>query len=489
MKVLFPIYFEKKLFSRELFGPMYLSSVLKNAGHQVEFSSVSRKNLQNKMDTFSPDVVAFSSITGHFKTLLKINNALKDEYSFFSVFGGPHATYEPGIVNHPGIDAVCRGEGEEAFVDFLDRFQNNKQFEKTPNFWVKRNQDIFRNDIRPMIENMDDLPFPDRDLYYRTFGEVGLNPVKSFMNGRGCPYKCSYCQNSNLMRLYRKVGNKVRIRSVENTLEEIERVRQDFGLQLVRFVSDIFYTNIHWLEEFSEKYPKRIGLPFFCLLAPPLVNEKSVRLLKRAGVLTVAVGIESADEATRKTLLNRMISDECVHKALHLLQEARINVMSYNIIGIPGSPIANDFKLAELNSSYKVAYAYTTIMTPFPDTQLLEYAQKNNLIPKGGIQLEGTFPDEPPMMIPDRKRIARLQKLLAIASRFKTVRIMLPLLTRLPLGIVYLIFYQIFRAYSFQQKITPFRPSLKFTAIIASEIFLGFRNNDPWVMRDPKIPK
>jgi anaerobic magnesium-protoporphyrin IX monomethyl ester cyclase len=129
--------FVAKLATIEPFGVMSLAPCLKRDGHQVALLEAEDPDLPGKVRGWRPDVVGYSVCTGSEAYYLALNRALKTHASFYAVFGGPHGTFFPEVIREPGVDAVCRGEGELAFAEFCQRLQASGHPRAVPNFSVK----------------------------------------------------------------------------------------------------------------------------------------------------------------------------------------------------------------------------------------------------------------------------------------------------------------------------------------------------------------
>ena len=475
MRVLFLTNTTKYFTTRATHGIMRLSAALKAANFQVSVSDLNIDDIRRDIDAFRPDVMAYSVMSCNYGPVQVINAALKKEFDFLSIFGGPHASYFPEIIENDGVDAVCRGEGEEALVEFLNRYEGGEDYHLTRNFWVNCYDKIFRNPVRPLIKDMDSLPFSDHSLFYDKFWDLRENPLKTFHTSRGCPYNCAYCHIESFKKIYKGLGPIVRMRSVENLLNEILEVKAKYPLEFIRFFSDVFYIKEDWLKEFSEKYPKKIGLPFSCNITPTQVNEQLVELLKKSSCWSVSMGIEAGNEEVRRKILGRPISDEQIHTALRLITQGGIKTITYNILGIPGSSLKDDLKLLDLNMPYNVTYPMATIMTPFPRTRIFEEAVKENLIPKD-ITYSDSMMRFSSLKIPNRKKVERLQKLLALVVRFQFLHRLLPVLLKLPLDGVYWLLYRGWMGYVFSRKVFPIHPPLRYRLITAKRYIFGFRN-------------
>jgi len=184
-------------------GIMYLASLLKYKGNEVEvFIGGNIGHLANEIRNFNPDIVGFSCTTGIHQFALKIARAIKSCTKAITVFGGPHPTFFPEIIKEDVVDVVCMGEGEGALSDLADAVNRKIEIRKIFNCWIKQGSQIIKNDVRPLIEDLDSLPFPDRSIYYHKYPFMNRSQ-KVFIAGRGCPYKCTYCFNQSMQRLYK----------------------------------------------------------------------------------------------------------------------------------------------------------------------------------------------------------------------------------------------------------------------------------------------
>jgi radical SAM superfamily enzyme YgiQ (UPF0313 family) len=285
------------------FASLWLSAVLKREGHQCDITNVNYKEAVEVIESFKSDILAYSAHTGFHVAMVELNRKLKKRYNFYSIFGGPHATYSPEIIEEDGIDAVCRGEGFEALPEFVNKLEKGEDITKVQNFWVKVDKKIYQNSHRPLIKNLDDLPFLDRSLYNK-YKEYRWTKTASIMTSIGCPYKCTYCFNHLNHKMRLKGDRIVRQRSVDNVIEEIKQVRKRYpNIEYITFRDDIFIQNTKWAKEFAEKYPREVGLPFHALMRPELITEEIGDYLKKAGVHYVGTAVESGNDYLRNVIL------------------------------------------------------------------------------------------------------------------------------------------------------------------------------------------
>jgi radical SAM superfamily enzyme YgiQ (UPF0313 family) len=368
---------------------MVLSSVLKAAGHQVELAVAAHGDPVAAALAFRPDVVAYSVITGSQRFYLDLNLRLKAQLpGLFAVFGGPHPTFFPEMIQEEGVDGLCRGEGEEAMVDLVDRLAGGGRDSvlDLANWSFRRDGQVIANPVRPYLEDLDSLPFPDRALVYERDPVAARSKIKHFLAGRGCPYNCTYCFNHALSELYRGKGRRFRLRSVQGVIDEVRWVREHYPLEFVVFVDDTFVLSPAWLAEFAAEYPRQVGLPFFCNTRANLVTAEQVRLLKAAGCHTVSMGVEAGSDRIRNDVLKRHMTREQILEAARLIHEGGLRLTTTNMIGLPSSTLADDFETLELNARLRPAYAHAFIFQPYPRTELGEFTREQGW-------MVGTFDD------------------------------------------------------------------------------------------------
>ncbi|MBU0487166.1 MAG: radical SAM protein [Bacteroidetes bacterium] len=376
-KLLFVI---NRIGTMEIFSLPILSAIAKQKGWEVRLAEVAgnMRRVIREAKVFGPDVIAYSVCSNEANLYLDINNKLKQNLSFFSLFGGPHVTYFPSFIENEKVDAVCRGEGDIALGMFLEHFGTEKM-QQTPNFIFKNAEDSrIENELLPLVENLDSLPFPDREIIYTKNYFQRKTPIKSFFAGRGCPFQCSYCFNHSFNKLYKGKGKVLREKSVDYLIAEIKSV--EHPLTFIKFHDDVFGMNKEWFTEFAEKYPAEVGLPFLCYARPNMVDEEYVRLLKKSGCFSVSIAAEAGDAHIRNVVLRRNMKDEDIENACKLLMDSGIRVYLLSMIGNPGEDEEMMLKTIRLNQKIRPDFADASILQPYIGTDIHAYCLEQDLI-------------------------------------------------------------------------------------------------------------
>ncbi len=420
----------------EPLGVLYLTAVLRKNGHQVR-AFFAGDSLVGDLRRYGPSIIGFSLIAGNHDRYLKLNRHLKRRLDYLSVFGGPYPTYFPEIIEREAaIDAVCRGDGEAAFPDLIDRLDRGDPVGQTQGFWIRDGDIVHRNTLGDLIVDLDSIPFPDRELIYSRDRVLRDLPVKRFVASRGCPYSCSYCFNHTFHELTRGKGPVVRARSVDNVIAEIAEVRDRYGVRIVKLVDDNINTRDDWLPEFVETYRRQIDLPFVCNIRPNHVTRETASLLREGGCRFVQMGVECGDERYREQVLNRHISDEQhIEAAEHLHREGIMFTLN-NMLGLPGETKADIYRTIALNARLRPQWAGFSIYQPLPRTKLAEYAVERGLF-DGDFSQISEFHKVSILDRDDKREVENLQRLAPLVVFFPWLEGIVDRLIKLPPNLVF----------------------------------------------------
>ena len=454
MRVLFII----KEIDNEPHGILRVSAALKEAGHETDLVVATEEDPVEAALRIKADVLAYSVYTGTQRYYLEVNSRIRSELDVLSIMGGPHPTFFPEIIDQEGVDGICIGEGEYATVDLINALENGQPIESIPNWWIKANGRVHRNPLRPLVTDLDELPFADRELLYRAHPLSRQRKLKPFITGRGCPYNCSFCFNEAYSQLYEGKGRRTRRRSVDNVIRELQEVRQKHPLDFVLFLDDTFIINRKWLEELAGRYKAEVGLPFWCQVRPNLVTEEKVAMFKEMGCVSVSFGLETANDKLRYEVLNRHITKEQILKACRILRDYDIKYSTNNMLGLPTGGIETDVETLDLNIQCRADYVNVFLYQPYPKTKLGEMALRQGLMTGTFDDLSGSVTEDTVIKFSsemEKRQIENLQKLLSVTAEFPFLKSLVLRLIKLPPNGLFWLIYKGWKGYAISRRIYP----------------------------------
>ena len=361
--------------------------MLKEAGHETALiflqEAIDRDLLLEKVKEENPDLVGFTTLTNQLPYIRQYTRWIREAFSIPVIHGGSHVTVAPeGALSFDEINLICIGEGEFPVLELVERLGEGKPYDDIANLWIKKSDGrIVKNPLRPLIQDLDALPFPDRELFnYRQL--LLVNPMEAtlLMAGRGCPFKCKYCLNNAYQRLYRDMGSFCRLRSQDRVLEEVRLLRKDYGIESLVILDDTFTYNHKWLKSFCEMYRDEFRLPFSIHVRVDTVDESVLEVLKDAGCERIIAGIESGSERIRRDVMGRRMTNEQIVNVFHTADRLGMKTWANYMIGVPTETPEEVEETIQLNNRIRPNSVQVSVFFPFPGTELYDRCKEEGLI-------------------------------------------------------------------------------------------------------------
>jgi len=463
------ILFIEKQIDYEPQGIMSMSAVLKQAGHEVALAIANQEDPIEVARQFRPGIIGYSVLTGSQRYYFDLNLRVKQslDYPVLSVFGGPHPTFFPEMIREPGVDGLCIGEGEFPMLDLANALEKGNLKPDIQNWWFKLDGEIVKNPPRGLIHDLSELPLPDRALIYDKHTVTRLSPVKHFLGSRGCPYNCTYCFNHAWYQIYKKEKRGYQ-RDVDHIIAEVRWTRERYPLDFAVFIDDLFIIFMDWLEEFADKWPTQVGLPFFCNVRANLLTPEKVALLKKAGCACVSMGIEAGNDRIRNDLLKRKMTKEQMIEAGRMIREAGIHLSATNILGLPTGTLEDDWETLHVNQAARVSYAHAFLFQPYPGTELGTFAFENDYMVGTYDDLTSIMWEASPLVWPtemEQRQIENLARWFAITVEWPWLEPLVRQLIKLPrsrlVNTLYRLIYKLWKGYAIKTRIHPHKLGLK----------------------------
>jgi radical SAM superfamily enzyme YgiQ (UPF0313 family) len=338
--------------------------------------------------------------SAYHKVASQLTSLIQSRVGIPVIWGGTHVILMPEKCIEVA-DAVCVGEGDLTIVDVLDGLSRGEPLRSLKNLWVRQGDEIVRNPVENLVTNLDELPFrdytsPDKFWIHGrkvTQGDPMVSdPVFQIMCSRGCVFKCSYCYNSQLAtEVFKGKGKYYRYRSVSSVIEEINRNREVFvNMKRVKFDDEVFPLAKAWIEEFIERYPREVGLPFEAFIEPKLVEPDLFRRLRKAGLSVIYMGVQNTHRVNEE-IYDRHVPESKIVESVQLFHEVGIDFRLQVIVDDPMSSEADKQHLFDFLLSFPRPFElYLFSMVVFPNTALARKLLAAGLITEKDVEGENT---------------------------------------------------------------------------------------------------
>jgi len=367
-------------------GIAYLSRYLKNAGHSVSLlhltSVPSKADFQHRIAATKPDLVGFSVIYHFFPIVGRWAKWTKEITAAPVILGGPYPTLDPEtVISDPSVDMLCRGEGEAALPELCDALEKGTGPAPVKNIWYKENGKTVRNELRPLVADLDSFEFPDYSVHDYDGLFFTKTEALSVQLSRGCPFSCHYCSSRALANVYSESGRYYRFLSPERAIELLTYLKGQFPkTQSFVFNDSILFPKKSWLEKFSPLYRSRIDLPFVGNCRAELLDRDAALLLREMGCRIICFGIESGNETINQQVLGRRLTNEQIKRAFDIAHEVGIKTVAYSILGSPFETRGTLLETVKFVATLKPEIATSFIFYPFPGTRAYEMSRDSGFL-------------------------------------------------------------------------------------------------------------
>jgi radical SAM superfamily enzyme YgiQ (UPF0313 family) len=408
-------------------GTLYVAASMIKAGHEVRFLNgafMSHKEILQEVSSFKPDFVGIYSTTfgwkkakqvaedirkipplhpplnkggkeGGYKELPQISNYCSSSLNkggkeggykgrrrevprTFITVGGPYpiAMKQSCLEDSMDIDAVVTGEGEVTVVEMLQRLSEGKGLEGVEGVVYREGDKIIKNPDRPLITDLDSLPFPARELlgdkmdYVPPPATYRKRPVAVVITSRGCNRRCIFC-----FQIDRKREHGIRFRSVENVIDEIKLCLKQ-GYREIKFIDDTLAADYDRAMRLAEEIKRqKLKFTWFASACVHQVDKPLLKAFKEAGCWAILFGAESGVQKNLNAI-KKGITLEQTRKAVKAAKDVGLTVYTPFIFGIPGETYDEALRTIEFACELNPDIANFHALTPFPGTELYENIEK-----------------------------------------------------------------------------------------------------------------
>lgn len=349
--------------------------ILDATAEDMDFKDVERELLKRK-----PDLVALTALTPTIGRALETAQVVKETLpDSIVVMGGYHPTFNfIETLEDENVDIVIRGEGEYIMLNLVQALENQSSLHDVKGivFEDKNSKEIVVNPEAPLIQDLDELPFPALNLLpMKKYRLLDMDThMTTMITTRGCPMQCSFCSSAAMH------GKKIRERSIENIVDEIEYLKTNYDIDTIAFMDDTFTLKKRKVMAICDEILKRnIEIMWGCTSRVDTLDEKLLKKMKEAGCITIFIGVESADQQQ----LDNMCKNTTIAKienAFKIAHKLKIRTIASVALGMPGDTKEIMNKTVKFVHKLKPNYAIYSLATPYPGTRFYKEAFEKNLI-------------------------------------------------------------------------------------------------------------
>ena len=367
-------------------GTLYVAASLQQAGHSVQFINgafIEHSEILQQVRRFRPAFVGIYSTTFGWDKAVRTATEIKAVHpGIFIAVGGPFpiAVQKQCLIEAgKQFDAVVTGEGEITVTEMVNRLEAGDNLHGVQGIVFRDNNELVENDPRPLVEDLDSLPLPARDLlgdasrYIPPPASYKRKPVAVMITSRGCNRRCIYCSQIDRQRQAGIRG--IRFRSVSSVLQEITLCLEQ-GYKEIKFIDDTLAADYDRLMTLcSEIKSRRLDFSWFASACVNQVDKPLLRAMKQAGCWAILLGAESGVQKNLNTLRKGSTLQQ-IRQAVAAAKEVGLQVSTPFLFGIPGETFEEGLKTIEFAIELDPDLANFHALTAFPGTYLHDHLEQ-----------------------------------------------------------------------------------------------------------------
>ncbi|UCD84970.1 MAG: cobalamin-dependent protein [Deltaproteobacteria bacterium] len=363
-------------------GLAYIGAIGKAANHQLkvidsEILQYSYDDIRREVIEFSPDLIGMQTFTSTIDYCYQIAEIVKTANQKIKVvLGGSHATTHPQeVIGNPDVDFVVVGEGELVFNNLLKTIDEESDCSRVNGLVWKNNGTITTNKKQDFIKNLDEVPFPARELFpmtrYHSSAQLRGRRTLHLVTARGCPFRCSFCSS------FLSSGRTLRHHSAERVIQEVKVLVYEYKADGIQFYDEVFTVNRERVLAICDLLQKKnLKVPWSCFTRVDQVDRELLRRMKEAGCYQIFYGVETGIPRLLE-LLKKDIDIEQIKECFKLTKEAGIEIHASLMLGLPTETVEESYQTFNFIINLDPDYVQWEKYNPAPRTELYNLALKS----------------------------------------------------------------------------------------------------------------
>jgi len=363
-------------------GLLYLAAALRKAGHTVKLFDIPALRMDRAaylaaLTSFSPAMVGFTTTTLLWPQVAHGISTTKHALpQTITILGGPHTVLFPQeSLSLPDLDVVAIGEGEHTIVELARAVAEQGDFAEVAGLAFRKQGRIVQTAQRPLVADLDSLPFPARDLapMKRYFSIMAGQPMATMITSRGCPYSCHFCS-----QVYWQ--NHFRMRSADSVVAEMAELVQTYNIREIMVYDETFTVRKQRVLAICDGLLNQgITVRWDMRTRIDRLDEEIIRAVKTAGCYKVHVGIESGSNRVLRKM-NKGIDRDMVVRTVDLLHRQGFEILAYFMLGYADERLDEIEQTIAFAKSLPIHWAHFNVTMPAPGTPLFGDAVAKGMV-------------------------------------------------------------------------------------------------------------
>ncbi len=402
-------------------GIAYLAAVAEESGHQVdvvdaEASQLGFDDIRDRIRSFQPNVIGMQTFCANLKRCYTIADIAKSiDPSIRVVLGGVQATlFVKAQFEQSSIDFVVVGEGEYTLRELLTVIDSPDAYPGVTGLaYREAGGRVLINPTRPLIRNLDELPFPALHLFpmerYHSSSQLRGSRTLHILTSRGCPYQCSYCSGDLIF------GRTFRFRSASKVINDIRRLVSEFGADSIQFYDESFTVNRKRVFELCDALDASgLNLPWACFTRVDLVDREILTRMRDSGCYQIFFGVETGVPRLLEIIRKGTTLDQA-RTAFKLTRELGIETVASFMLTLPTETIEETWESIRFGIDLDPDYIYWLTFVPYPGNDLAEMAKQTGSIINDDPTTYNVFNEI--VYVPEGRNADEIRRTVAIAYR------------------------------------------------------------------------
>ncbi len=368
----------------------YLASYVRKKGYNdifildAEAAGLTYEKIEFHIMKIKPDLVAMTMPTPTVDHVIKIAEIIKQiNKKIWVIVGGYHPTAMPeDIIHNKNIDFAIIGEGEKTFYELVNAIDEKKDFNNIRGIIFKKEGKIIKTEQRELIKNLDEIPFPARDLldlklYESSVTKKVSDEIATYLfTSRGCPFNCIYCNAKSMWR------RSTRFRSVKNVVDEIEECINKYNIKEFNIGDELFTLNEERTIKICDEILKRnLEISWVCMSRVDTISTELVKKMKQAGCKLISFGFESGSKVILKNI-RKMTDLNKAEEAIKIVKKEGIEIFGNFMIGNPGETKKTFNETLKFSKRMNLDRVSFLITVPYPGTDLYNMLKEKKHLDK-----------------------------------------------------------------------------------------------------------